>query len=78
MLCGDKKMKIQLSDTCVYTITTPEKLLVASKFKEPLFELKRWVTAKECLKEAHKNNLEMPIIFADSRDCTNLIGWVSF
>lgn len=68
-------MAVQLDDSCVYTIATPERLLEASKFQMPLHESKRWVGAAEYLKNAHNAGRELPIVFADSRDCSKLIAW---
>lgn len=68
-------MAVQLDDSCVYTIATPERLLEASKFQMPLHESKRWVGAAEHLKNAHNAGRELPIVFADSRDCSKLIAW---
>lgn len=68
-------MAVQLDDSCVYTIATPERLLEASRFQMPLHESKRWVGAAECLKNAQNAGRELPIVFADSRDCSKLIAW---
>ena len=68
-------MAVQLDDSCVYTIATPERLLEASKSQMPLHESRRWVGAAEHLNSAVKAGLELPIVFADSRDCSKLIAW---
>ena len=68
-------MSVKLDDSCVYTIATPARLLEASKYQTPLHELKPWVGAAENLKVANSAGLELPIIFADARDCSKLIAW---
>lgn len=68
-------MAVQLDDSCVYTIATPERLLEASKTQMPLHENRRWVGAAEHLNSSSKAGLELPIVFADSRDCSKLIAW---
>ena len=68
-------MNIILDKSCVYTIATPERLIEASKTATPLYETKRWITAKTLLKNAKKSDIELPIVFADARDCSKLIGW---
>lgn len=65
---------------CVYTIALPERILEASRRKTPLHEAKRWIAARE-----HHQRLgaaaregaaqKLAILFADSRDCSKLIGW---
>ncbi len=68
-------MAVKLDDSCVYTIATVERLLEASKFQMPLHESKRWVGAAANLEKAQKAGRELPIVFADSRDCSKLIAW---
>lgn len=68
-------MAVRIGDSCVYTIATPERLLEASKYQTPLHESRSWSSAKELLRNAHRAHLELPILFADSRDCSRLIAW---
>lgn len=68
-------MTVLLDDSCVYTIATPERLLEASRSEMPLHESKRWVTGAALLKKARGNGRDLPIVFADARDCSTLIGW---
>jgi hypothetical protein len=68
-------MSVQLDDYCVYTIAIPERLLEASKSQMPLHERKRWVGAAEHLRNAKNAGRELPIVFADARDCSKLIAW---
>lgn len=68
-------MAVQLDDPCIYTIATPERLLEASKYQLLLPESRRWVSAAEHLKNARKAGRELPIVFADARDCSKLIAW---
>ncbi|MCC6901406.1 MAG: HNH endonuclease [Polyangiaceae bacterium] len=64
----------QLGAEAVYTIATPDRLARAAKHGEPIAEGKRWVKAR-ALMEALPPGTEMPILFADSRDCSRLIAW---
>lgn len=64
-----------LDESCVYTIATWERLVEASKDHTPLLESKRWITAKTLLRNARGSGRELPIIFADARDCSALMGW---
>ncbi len=68
-------MAVQLDDKCVYTIATPERLLEASNDQLPLLESQPWTSAAEYLKNAHLAGRELPIAFADARDCSKLIAW---
>ncbi|HET8940704.1 MAG TPA: HNH endonuclease [Rudaea sp.] len=68
-------MNVRLHEACVYTIATPEHLLEASQSETLLHESKRWVTAATLLADAQGHVRELPIVFADSRDCSILIGW---
>ncbi len=68
-------MVVPLDDSCVYTIATSARLLEASKFQMPLYESKRWIRAEALLKNAHNADLNLPIVFADSRDCSKLFAW---
>ena len=68
-------MTVLLDESCVYTIATPERLLNASQSETPLYESKRWVTAAKLLHAAHGIGCELPIVFADAKDCSALIGW---
>jgi len=68
-------MKMRLFDSCVYTIATPEHLLDASQTELPLHEGKRWVKALDLLIDARDSGCDLPIVFADSRYPTTLIGW---
>lgn len=68
-------MTVLLNGSCVYTIATPDRLLDASQSDTPLHESKRWVTAVKLLHDAHVIGRELPILFADARDCSALIGW---
>jgi hypothetical protein len=66
---------LALDDACVYTIKAPERLLEASADEVPLFEAKRWVTARTLLADAQERDVSLPIIFANARDCSRLIAW---
>jgi len=65
----------KLYEYCVYTIKHPQKLIEASRDKTPLHEAKRWVVGAKLLKEAHDSRCELPILFADARECSRLIAW---
>ena len=68
-------MTVLLDEVCVYTIATPERILEASQSETPLHESKRWVRAATLLHDARGIGRELPIVFADARDCSTLIGW---
>jgi hypothetical protein len=68
-------MTVRLSDSCVYTIATLERLLEASRSGTPLHESKHWVKAAKLLRGARKLGRKLPIVFADARDCSAIIAW---
>jgi hypothetical protein len=65
----------ELFASCVYAIKLPQTLLEASRTGTELIEGKRWVGAEKMLSEATDAGQELAIVFADSRDCSLLIGW---
>lgn len=67
-------MAHHLTETAVYTIATPERLVHASESGEPIFEKKRWVKAEE-LYESRQAGAELPLLLSNSRDCSWLIAW---
>lgn len=65
----------KLHEYCVYTIKHPQKLMEASRDKTLLHEAKRWIGGAKLLKEAQDSRCDLPILFADARDCSRLIAW---
>ena len=59
----------------VYTIALPARLAQASRDGTELHESKRWVSAMAMLESARLAGCIVPIVFADSRDCSRLIAW---
>jgi len=68
-------VKVDLHESCVYTIALPYKLAEASKAGTPMREAKRWVTAENMVQEAKECGRAVPVLFADSRDCRRLVAW---
>ena len=64
-----------LFESCVYTIALPWRLVEASRDGTSLREGRRWVTGRQLLREAGKTGANLPVVFADSRDCSKLIAW---
>ena len=62
---------------CVYTIAHIERLrsLEAGGGSGILIEGKRWVSGRGLLEDSRKANLRLPIVFADSTDCSRLRYW---
>jgi hypothetical protein len=71
----DLATQIPLADVCVYTTISPDKLAEAVRNKKPLLETKRWVSALRYIKQARTEGRRLPVVFADSRNCTRLIAW---
>jgi hypothetical protein len=65
----------QLYEHCVYTIALPGKLVDASRKGAPLPEARQWVTGARLWQQARDSKTELPVLFADSRDCSKLIAW---
>ena len=66
-----------LSRHAVYTTIAPERLDAAGRGADvsaPLTENRRWVSAKALLDAAGPNE-DVPILFSDSRDCSELVRW---
>ena len=68
-------MAYALTDSAVYTIAAPERLLASKDAVDFLFEGKRWVKAAELHAAAQAAGQLVPIMFADSRDGSRLIAW---
>ena len=65
--------EIKLSDVCVYTIIAEENLMKHTAF---LRENQRWVAVqKKHLPNALRDGLQLPIVFADARQCIDLMAW---
>jgi 5-methylcytosine-specific restriction enzyme A len=66
-----------LSKYAVYTTIAPERLEEASHHEpsDPLTERNRWVSAKALLDEASAKGEDLPIIFSNSRHCSELVYW---
>lgn len=65
-------MTLHLADACIHTIATAERLREAEKSGSSLHATKQWVTAARLLAQAQRNSLRLPIVFADSRNCSRL------
>jgi hypothetical protein len=68
-------MRYALTEAAVYTIATPERLAAAAESGDFLYERKRWTKARELYGAARAAGLDVPVLFADSRDCSTLIAW---
>lgn len=74
---GEPAMR-PISDKCVYTITHPEKLSRIEGDENGsgvLSEKKRWANGLNLWHEAQQYGQALPIVFADSTDCSRLIYW---
>jgi HNH endonuclease len=70
-----RKLGSRLADWCVYTIATPERLAAAENESQALTERTKWATAARLYDTACDQATPVAILFADSRDCSELIAW---
>jgi len=68
-------MKLSLDASCVYTIATRERITEAANSGTPLYESKRWISAAAINRDAIKSGTKLPVLFADARNCSVLLGW---
>lgn len=67
----------QLSPSCIYTIAHLDKLraLEARGGSGTLKEAKPWTSGRKLLERAREAKLDLPILFADATDCSQLLYW---
>ena len=68
-------VQVPLADETVYTIATPERLVASADDANEMFERKRWTSAAKIHCSAKMREQNVPIVFADARDCSQLIAW---
>ncbi len=69
-------MAAHLSKYCIYTIVHGDKLPSSGQRRSRTFrEAKRWVTGLRLWRAAQDSGVAMPVLFADARDCSRVLGW---
>jgi hypothetical protein len=70
------KEMVEFAEFSVYTIRHIDKLRADIRNGGgEATEARRWVGAADLLHRAQSSNRSMPILFADSTDCSNLVCW---
>lgn len=70
-------MTNEFADSCIYTIVEAEKLAKAAAAggRTTFSEKRPWVTGHDLWQQATRQNLRVPVLFADAADCTRLLYW---
>ncbi|MGB4092669.1 MAG: hypothetical protein WBK46_12125, partial [Ruminococcus flavefaciens] len=66
-----------ISDYCIYTIVHGDRLLLGARNAGPavFHQTKAWITGYRLWLNAEADGLLMPVLLADSTDCSKLLYW---
>lgn len=66
---------MNLAPICVYTIIHPARLDEHRRKRKPLTEKTRWTRIRAALDDAHHENADVIVLFADARRIDGLFAW---